>query len=304
MPLALDYRPKTLDELAGNVATKKSLGSILRRPLKDIPRCYLFSGIKGGGKTTLGYIIANVLKCDPFELYDINAANFRGVEHAKELGNRTVRYPPMKGPVRIWMFQEVHKWTNDAQNAMLDTMEKLPPYCIFVLTTTDPQKLIAPLRSRCIEYEVLPLSDNDMFNMLVNVVEAEKADVPDFILEKILAVAAGSSRNALQLLEKVIDLDPKEMASVAMVMDDDAAVTKDLIDALLKKEPWKNIASILKRINEEPETVRWNVLNYVAAILLNGKDNKQAALILEYFSCNFYDSGKAGLVRACYSIIL
>lgn len=303
MALALDYRPRTLTELAGNASIKKSLQGMFKRPVKDIPHAFLFTGLSGGGKTTLAGIIANHLKCDPNELTEVNSAHFRGIDTARDL-EKVMRYAPMRGSVRVWIFNECHKWTNDAQNAMLDVIEKAPAHVYLILTTTDPQKLIVPLRKRCIEHEVLPLNADEMFDMLVGVVEEEKADVPDDILEKIISVAGGSSRNALQLLEKVIDLDAKDMAKVSMQLDDEEAVTKDLIDALMKKKPWKEVAGILKRITAEPETIRYGVLGYCSAILMSGKDDKQALLIIDCFKNNFYDSGKAGLVHACGSVIL
>lgn len=302
MPLALDYRPQTLKELAGNTSLKKSLGGILQRPLKEIPHAMLFTGLSGGGKTTCAGIVANHLKCDPNEITEVNSANFRGIDTAREL-DRVLRYPPMRGQVRIWVLNEVHQWLAPVQNAMLDILEKAPAYAFFILTTTDPQKLITPLRKRCVEFEVLPLTDDEMFDMLVGVVEAEKSDVPDNILDNIIAVANGSSRNALQLLEKVIDLDVKDMATVAMKFDDEEKVTKDLIDKLLKKRPWKEVATVLKNITAEQETIRIGIRNYCAAILLNGTDNKQAALIIACMDKPMYETGKAAITAACYDVI-
>jgi DNA polymerase-3 subunit gamma/tau len=304
MILALDYRPKTLAELAGNEALKRSFGAILKRPIKDIPHAFLFHGLTGGGKTTLGGILANHLKCDPFELYEINSANFRGIDTARDL-DKNMRYAPMRGGVRIWVLNECHMWLKPAQNAMLDTIEKAPPHVYFVLTTTNPQNLIAPLRKRCVEYEVLPLTDDEMFNMLMDVVDAEKADVPESIVDKIISVSSGSSRNALQALEKVIDLDIKDMAKVSLQLDNDEAVAKDLFDAMIKKADWKAVTGIMKRITTEPESVRYSILGLANSMLLGGYGNpKQAALIIDCFKDNFYDSGKAGLTLATYSVII
>jgi DNA polymerase III gamma/tau subunit len=304
MALAIDHRPRTFKDLAGNESVKKSLTAMFKRPIKDIPHCYLFSGLSGGGKTTLAGILSNHLKCNKNEYYEINSAHFNGVDDVRSL-EKIVRYKPMSGNVRVWVFNEVHRWTGAAQDALLDMMEeKMPDHAYFILTTTDPQKLIKPLRKRCIEYEVLPLTDDEMFDYLVGIVEEENANVPDEILDKIIKVAQGSCRNALQLLEKVIDLTPVEMNKAALKLERNETITKDLIDALLKKESWSKVAAILKNLTIEPETVRWNVMGYCSAILLNGKDNKQAALILDCFKSNFYDSGKNGLLLACYEVVL
>ena len=302
MALAIDHRPPVLENIAGNKALKVELGSMLKRDMKDIPHSFLLSGLSGGGKTTVAGCIANALKCSDIELYEVNSAHFRGIDTARELGN-TIRYPPTRGPVRVWVFNEVHKWTNDAQNAMLDILEKAPKHCFFVLTTTEPQKLIIPLKKRCVEFTVQPLTGDEMFDLLVSVCDKEKADVPDDMLEKIISVAQGSSRNALQLLERVIDLSVAEMREAAMVLDDEETITKDLINALLKKRPWKEVAGILKRLTAEPENIRYAVLGYCNAILTSGQDNKQAALIMACFAKNTYDTGRNGITMAAYDVL-
>lgn len=303
MALAINKRPRSLSELHGNSGLKKSLGSILNRKLHDIPHCFLFCGSKGTGKTTLGGIVANHLKCDPNELYEVNSGHFRGIDTVREL-EKDIRYRPKKGNVRIWIFNECHKWTNDAQNAMLDLMEKCPDHVYLILTTTDPQKLISPLVDRCVKYETTPLTDDEMFDFLIEVVEAENADVPDDILEKIITVAQGGSRAALQLLEQVIDLPIVEMKNVAMKIEDQETVTKNLIDAMLKQRPWAEVAKILKSLTAEPEEIRRSVLGYASAILLNGANNKRAAIIIDCFSQNTYDTGKAGIIKAAYEATL
>ena len=303
MPLAIDKRPKTLKTFEGNEELKKSLSSILNRSITDIPHAFLFTGLSGGGKTTLAGIVANHLKCDSSELYEVNSGHFRGIDSVRELES-DMRYGAKKGSVRLWIFNECHKWTNDAQNAILDVIEKAPKHVYFVLTTTDPQKLILPLRKRCIEYQVSPLTDDEMFDFVAGIIETEEADVPDNIIDKIVSVAQGSSRNALQLLEKVIDLPVADMNKVVMLIEDEEATTKELIDAMLKKRPWKEVAGIIKRLTAEPESIRYAVLGYTSAILLNGASNKQAALILDCFSKNTYDTGKAGIVMAAYEAVL
>lgn len=303
MPLAIDYRPPTLELFEGNEALKKSLGAILKRPLKEIPHAFLFAGISGGGKTTLGGIVANTLKCDPNELYEVNSAHFRGIDTVRDL-EKVMRYAPMRGGVRIWIFNECHKITNDGQNALLDIVEKAPAHVYMIFTTTDPQKLILPLRKRCVEYEVLPLNQDEMFNFLDFVIGEEKANVPDEIIEKIVTAANGSSRNALQLLETVIGLSPADMKKAAIRLEDEETVTKDLIDALLKQRPWKEVSNILKKLTGEAETIRYGVLNYCNAIMMSGKDSKQCLLVMDCFSKNTYDTGRAGITMAAYEAIL
>jgi DNA polymerase III gamma/tau subunit len=302
--LSIKHRPATLATFAGNTALKKQVAAMLSRPFKDIPKVFLLAGGSGMGKTTLARIIAKHVKCDPNEFYELNAASVRGIDTIRDM-EKQIRYGSMSGGCRIWLLDEIHQYLAPAQEALLKMLEECPPHVLFMLCTTNPEKLKPTLKGRCVSFEVLPLTDDEMFNMLIGVVEAEQADVPDAILEKILSVAGGSSRNALQLLEKVIDLDVKDMQAVSMEMDTEETIAKDLFDALIKKKPWKEVAGIIKRITVEPETARYSVLGLANSMLLNGYgDPKQAALVIDCFENPFYNSGKAGLTKAAYSVTL
>ena len=303
MALAIDYRPKTLEDVAGNATVKKSLNALLGRNKKDIPKCFAFFGASGCGKTTLARIVATRLGCLSNEFYEMNAASVRGIDTIRDI-ERQMRYDAMGGGCRIWLLDEIHQYPAASQEALLKMFEDCPPHVYFMICTTNPEKLKPALKGRCITFEVLPITDDEMFDMLVKIVEAEKADVPDEVIEKIISFAGGSSRNAVQLLEKVIDLDVADMNAVAMKMDNDEAVTKDLITALVSKKSWSVVAGIIKRITVEPETIRHGVMGYCTAILLSGKSNAQCALILEEFKGNWYDSGRNGLVSACYNVCL
>jgi DNA polymerase III gamma/tau subunit len=196
-----------------------------------------------------------------------------------------------------------HQYPAASQEALLKMFEECPSHAYFMICTTNPEKLKPALKNRCISFEVTALTNDEMTDMLWDVVENEEKAVPEPIIDNIVKAAGGSSRNALQMLEKIIDLEPKEMKKVSLTIEDTETVVKDLIQALLKKDKWAVVASILNRLNAEPETVRHATMGYCTAILLNGKDNAQAALILEYFKDNWYDSGKAGMAHACYSIV-
>lgn len=197
-----------------------------------------------------------------------------------------------------------HMQTSAAQQAMLKMFEECPKHVYFMIATTNPEKVIPALKGRCISFEVLPLDDEEMYDMLMDIIEGENANVPDSIIDKIVSNAGGSSRNAIQFLEKVIDLEPKEMEKVVMKMGDEEAVTKDLFDALINKKQWKEVASIIKRITVEAESIRYSMLGLSNSMLLGGYGNpKQAALVLECFSKNTYDTGKNGITLAAYGVI-
>lgn len=302
MPLAIDKRPKLLKEVHGNHALKSSLGTILKRDIEDIPHAILFCGQSGCGKTTLARIFASKLDCDENEFYELNSADVRGVDTVREI-SKQMKYSPMSGSTRIWLFDEVHKMTNDAQNAMLKMLEDPPAHVYFMLATTDPQKLIAPLKSRCTTFEVKPLTDDEMMEFLSQIVDDEEKDVPEEILESIINSANGSPRNALQILERIIDLPVKAMKAAAEQTAETEAQTIDLCRELLKPKPaWKDVAKILSTLTGEPESIRYAVLGYCNAILMKG-DNKRAYLVMSCFTEPYFNTAKAGLTISCYEAV-
>lgn len=305
MPLAGDYRPRTFEEFEGNKALVAALQSKLALPPEKRPHVYLFTGPKGCGKTTLAYLVKDAISCSEFEFTEIDASNEGGgVNEARQL-KKDIRMAPMEGDARMWFVDECHKLTPAAQDAMLKMLEHPPEYCYFVFATTDPQKLIATFKDRCIPFEVKPVTEKEMFDYLAWVAEQEQADVPDDVLMAIAKSSQGYFREAMQRLEKVIDLPPAMMMEMAEEVAENEAVIKQLIDGLLKKAPWSEVAKILKGLKEEPETIRRSVLNYAMAVVLNGQDNaftKRAAYVMEVFGHNVYDSKMSGIVRYCYDV--
>ena len=131
MPLHLDYRPKNLEELFGNKTTVNSLDAIIKRE-DDIPHAFLFAGPSGCGKTTLARIVAGALEVSDRDFVEINAANNRGIETARDI-LRTMGFKPVSGPVRVYLLDEVHMGTRDFQTALLKALEDTPSHVYFLL---------------------------------------------------------------------------------------------------------------------------------------------------------------------------
>ncbi len=297
MPLYLDYRPLVFDEIAGNEGTVSALKAMLKRD--DRPHAFLFTGSSGTGKTTLARIVANELGAKDHDLIEMDSASCRGIDDIRQIQKQT-RLQPLTSPCRVWILDEIHRATGDAQAALLKALEDTPSHVYFMLCTTDPQKLLPTIVNRCSQFKLEPLNDSEMTSLLIEIGDAEELEISEEVLDRIVDTSGGSSRKALVTMDKLIGLDPGQMLqAVGGIMETDKQII-DLCRALIKKESWKTICGILDGLSkEEPEGVRRAVLGYADAVLRKG-DSARAFLILDAFESNFYDSGKAGLTRACY----
>lgn len=301
-PLHIDYRPKTLKEMEGNRSTIEALQAILSRE-KDLPHAFLFHGGSGCGKTTLGRIVANELGCAPADMREVDVADFRGIDTIRDI-RQQARLKPMAGPVRVWILDECHKLTGDAQNALLKILEDTPPHVFFILCTTDPEKLLKTIRSRCMAFSVGPLSERQTIRLLQRIVQAEGVEnFPEEAYKQLHAASQGHPRRAVVELDRIIDLDPKSVLKAIEQTSKDEALGVDLCRALLKREKWEKVAAVLRGLqDQEEESLRRLVLKWMNTVLLK-EDNQQAAHVIECFKGNFFDCGKAGLTQAAYDAV-
>lgn len=302
--LYLKYRPESLDEVIGNEETIQILKNQLsENATQPLPRSILFHGPTGCGKTTLGRIIAKELGARGSDLREIDSADFRGIDTIRDI-RKQITYKPLEGSCRVWILDECHKMTGDAQTALLKTLEDTPSHVYFILCTTDPQKLLPTIRGRCAQYQVRPLTNKEMRKLLRRVVKEEGESLSKEIYEQIIQDSLGHPRNALQILSQVLSVDEDKRLKVAQRTAETQSKTIELCRALINMESWKKIAGILNGLKEEePEQIRRAVLGYCQAVLLGNNPNPNAAAVMEEFIEPFYDSGFPGLVFACYSVI-
>jgi DNA polymerase-3 subunit gamma/tau len=300
MDIYKKYRPETFDEVIGN----EEIVDAMKEMVSDLDKCphtFLFHGPTGCGKTTLGRILANELGVDSVDLYEINSADFRGIDSARELIKKS-KFQPMNGDVRVWIIDEVHKMTNDAQTAILKLLEDTPEDAYYILCTTHPQSLIKAIRGRCIEFEVSLLDEKQMSKLIKGVTKQEKDKLDAEVVERIVTDAAGHPRNALQILSKVLQVSPEKRLKAAEQSQVLESESIELARALLKKEPWKKIRAILTQLKgQDAESIRRVVLGYCQSILLNS-DNEQAAAIIEEFWEPTYNIGFPGIVYMSYAV--
>lgn len=304
MSLYHKHRPKTLEEMAGNRDTVESLSTVLAGD--DPPHAFLLTGPSGTGKTTAARIISSRLGCEELDFREVDSADFRGVDTIRDI-RRNSKLKPMAGKVRVWLLDECHQLTKDAQNALLKALEDPPGHAYFLLATTDPEKLLPTIRTRCMEFSFSPLPERLMKRLLTKVAEAEGKELPEEVAQQIALDSLGSARQALMVLEAVISLPKEEMLRAASRQAEKLNQCIELCRTLIKGGSWAAVSGILKGLQrEDPEKTRRAVMGYCRAVLLGSATcEPKAALILTTFSgSNLYDSGFDGLVGLCAEVCM
>jgi DNA polymerase-3 subunit gamma/tau len=261
----------------------------------------MFTGPSGAGKTTVARIIKKLLGCDDRNFFEYNTSNTRGIDTIRDISS-AIKYIPLGGGVRIILLDECHKLTNDAQNALLKVLEDPPHNTFFILCTTDPEKMLKTIHTRCSVFHMSPLIPRDMGALIMYVCTQEQVSITKEVVKEIIKAADGSPRRALVLLDQVIDLESEEtaLAVIAQNYVNEASV-KDIIDSLLStsQHKWEEVSKMLQVIDKEPEEVRRAILEYMATVLLNGGGERMVRLMAPFLD-SFFNSGRAGLCVACY----
>ncbi len=222
--LALKYRPIDFDSLVGQEAVSRTLSLALES--KRLSHAYLFSGLRGSGKTSSARIFARALQCDKgpsakpcgecanciaanphkmrhIDIIELDGASNRKIDDIRELIEQT-KYHPNMGRFKIFIIDEVHMLTREAFNALLKTLEEPPEYVKFILATTDPLKLPATILSRTQHFRFKRISDKNIFNHLKKILELEKIPHQDEAINMLIRSGSGSLRDTLTLLDQVI----------------------------------------------------------------------------------------------------
>lgn len=297
MGLYQKHRPQALDEVVGNKQIISVLSNTLRNKT-NVPHAFLFHGPTGCGKTTLARIVATQLGCSQNNIIEIDTAQFNGIDTVRDIRTKA-QYTPFGGGSRTYIIDEVHRMTTDAQNAFLKILEDSPKHTYFILCTTNEKSLLATIRGRCSQFQVSLLTDKEMTSLIADVVAKENESVTDFVIEAIVKSAQGHPRNALTILDQVLQTPEKRREKVAKQVQVIENESIELARALLANKGWNTVKEILKGLkSEEPETIRRVIIGYMNVVLLS-KYDEQALHVLESFEEPTYNMGFPAITLAC-----
>ena len=220
------YRSQTFGDLVGQEAASRALqGAIISG---RVSHAYLFSGSRGTGKTSTARLLAKALNCtgrkrdsaepcnkcqsclevtagSALDLIEIDAASNRGIDDVRDLREK-VNLAPALGPYKVYIIDEAHGLTPDAFNALLKTLEEPPPHAVFVLCTTDVQKMPLTVIGRCQHFVFRRHSEDQIVSRLTHIARAEKVEVDADAMQLIARTAQGSMRDAVGLLDQLVPL--------------------------------------------------------------------------------------------------
>ncbi len=300
------YRPSKLEDVVGQANALSVINKFISEG--KIPHAMMFIGPPGTGKTTLARILSKLLKCGRMDFDEVNCASIESPIDKIRSIQTMMGLSPASGPVRVWLLDEIQALSKAgfAQQALLKMLEEPPKTVYFFLATTDPNKVIKAIRSRCTEIVLRAIPDKELAKLLKDIVKKEKADVTDDVIDKVISVAEGSARNALKILDSVLKLETEEKQLEAVQSGTYERQSIELCRALLSpKCSWPEVARILQGIDEEPETMRRMILGYMSAVMLKGGKNlDRVHSVMKCMEFNFFDTGKPGLVSACYQAVI
>ncbi|GAA7236144.1 DNA polymerase III subunit gamma/tau [Helicobacter pylori] len=300
--LALKYRPKHFSELVGQESVAKTLSLALDN--QRLANAYLFSGLRGSGKTSSSRIFARALMCEEgpkavpcdtctqcqsalnnhhIDIIEMDGASNRGIDDVRNLIEQT-RYKPSFGRYKIFIIDEVHMFTTEAFNALLKTLEEPPSHVKFLLATTDALKLPATILSRTQHFRFKKIPENSVISHLKTILEKEQVSYETSALEKLAHSGQGSLRDTITLLEQAInycDNAITESKVAEMLGAIDRSVLEDFFQSLINQDEARLQERYAILENYETESVLEEMMLFLKAKLLS--PDVYSILLIERF---------------------
>ena len=304
LALARKYRPATFDDLIGQEAVSQTLSLALDG--SRLSHAYLFSGLRGSGKTSTARIFSKALLCEQgatahpcgtcvhcvmsaenrhMDIIEMDAASNRGIDDIKDLIEHT-KYKPSSARYKIFIIDEVHMLTNQAFNALLKTLEEPPDFVKFILATTDPLKLPATILSRTQHFRFKKIPQNLVLKHLEHILNLEKIEYEREALDIIARSGAGSLRDSLTLMDQAI-VYSKNYVDVSTVTGMLGIIEPSHLETLLHdimhKDTTKVLAFIKMAADYEAEMILDELTLYLKELLLEGSGKFNPMIIERFF---------------------
>ena len=306
------YRPNNFDTVFGQEYIKKSIQNALDQ--NKLAHAYLFSGPRGVGKTTIARIIAKSVNCmkngisskpclscencvsiaegNNLDIIEIDAASNRGIDEIRSL-KESINYQPVRCRMKVYIIDEIHMLTNEAFNALLKTLEEPPKHAIFILATTEINKLPDTIISRCICYNFKTLSENEAIDMMRNCVEKENIKIDDDSLKLIFKKSGGSARDAFSILEQISSTNFGEDITEELVKKTLGMVPREYFvkfNEYLKNEQKEELVKFVDEMYEDGIHIEQFLKDFCDFLKADEKDIDYISLVITniYSSLNIF----------------
>ncbi len=298
------WRPRSFPEVTRQEHVTRTLQNAIRQG--RLAQAYLFGGRRGTGKTTMARILAMGLNCqaeglggptaEPCgkcsscesirngtspDVIELDAASNRGIDEIRAL-QENVRLSPMAGRYKVYIIDEAHQMTKDAYNAFLKTLEEPPPHVVFILATTEPEKIIPTVRSRCQRFDFRPVPEGDIRERLRAIAEAEGFKLSDELLLLISRKAEGSLRDALGLLEQCVAFSG-ESPTVSDFLAVTGGLDRDALRSLAALAAQGRVIEVVAALDgmlkagRDPGAILDGLIAYLREVFLAGLRAKEGA---------------------------